>query len=336
MYNKFPEDCSKHFRRYFQYFADQKKYIEGKKYFIQFKNILPIVEFHPFKGYILYFSYMSKDYSEIEEILNELIMNTKFSSQFDSLDFSLYAFYKGEILLNRKEFILASLSFGCCSYHILKNKESYMDQFQCESVKRLCLLKDLLPQSIGNSIDSILLKFQKIKGYKDLIYFFEYYNKKDKNFKSLEEFIENHKNDLKKNNLFGFAKIVLKELRFKFIQNILKKYNRVNMNKLVQLSGIEYPIVKNILEWKVCNNEIKIKFDEIENIIEVIDVEIGYCTKELKQYYQYLNQASNELYIYDKNKLEYYQTINSLPEDEKQKIIQSKKKRMDEMYEDDD
>ena len=108
------------------------------------------------------------------------------------------------------------------------------------------------------------------------------------------------------------------------------------MNKLVQLSGIEYPIIKNILEWKVCNNEIKIKFDEIENIIEVIDVEIGYCTKELKQYYQYLNQASNELYIYDKNKLEYYQTINSLPEDEKQKIIQSKKKRMDEMYEDDD
>ena len=37
-----------------------KKNIEGKNYFLQFIKKIPKLEFHPFKAYILYFSYMNK------------------------------------------------------------------------------------------------------------------------------------------------------------------------------------------------------------------------------------------------------------------------------------
>ena len=115
-----------------------------------------------------------------------------------------------------------------------------------------------------------LSRFQKIKAYKGLMNYLEYNNKKDKNkYKLLEDFIEKNKQELKKDNILGLAKIALKELKFKYIQNYLRKYKRIKMSKLSNITEIEYPILKNILEWYVCNDKINIKFNEIEDIIDV-------------------------------------------------------------------
>ncbi len=336
-WKKFPEELSNLFRKYFQFFADKKKYIEGKKYFLQFKQMLPKIGFHPFKGYILFFSYLSKDYSEIDDILYQIMISANFVSRMQSLDFSLYSFYKGEILLNRKNFILASLSFSYCVVHILNNKETIIDQFQIESIKRLCLLNDLLPKDIENSINKILSRFQKIKGLKELTNYLEYNDKKEKNnYKLLEDFIRSNKKELKENNILGLAKIALKELKFKYIQNYLRKYKRIKMSKLSNITEIEYPILKNILEWYVCNDKINIKFNESDDIIDVYDVGTKENLEEIKIYYQYLNQVSYELYFYDKQRMAYLKKITSLSPDEKEKMIQEMSQTTDDIYQDDD
>ena len=337
IFQQYPEESSNLFRKYFQFFADNKKYIEGKKYFLQFKNILPKIDFHPFKGYILLFSYLSKDYSEIDEILNQIFITSNNLTRMQSLDFSLYSFYKGEILLNRKNFILASLSFSYCVVHILNNKETIIDQFQIESIKRLCLLKDLLPKDIENSINKILSRFQKIKGLKELTKYLEYNDKKEKNnYKLLEDFIRSNKNELKDNNILGLANIALKELKFKLIKSYLRKYKRIKMTKLSNLTDIEYPILKNILEWYVCNDKINIKFNESDDIIDVYDVGTKENLEEIKIYYQYLNQVSYELYFYDKQRMAYLKKITSLSPDEKEKMIQEMSQTTDDIYQDDD
>ena len=337
-WKKFPEELSNLFRKYFQFFADKKKYIEGKKYFLQFKQMLPKIGFHPFKGYILFFSYLSKDYSEIDDILYQIMISANFVSRMQSLDFSLYSFYKGEILLNRKNFIFASLSFCYCVANIMNNKEWIMDVFQIECIKRLCLLNDLLPKDIANSIDNIFSRFQRIKGFKELIPYLEYNEKKEKNkHKLLEVFIGNNKKELKKDNILGLAKIALKELKFKYIQNYLRKYKRIKMSKLSNITEIEYPILKNILEWYVCNDKINIKFNEEDDVIDIYDVETGENLEEIKKFYEYLNQVSYELCIYDKEKIAYTKEINSLTNDEKLKLYtELNKKSPDEIYQDDD
>ena len=79
--------------------------------------------------------------------------------------------------------------------------------------------------------------------------------------------------------------------------------------------------MKNILEWKVCKNKINVKFDEIEDIIEIIDPDIGNSLEELKEYYFYLNKASIELYLYDQKKIQFIKEFNSLSLEERQRIL---------------
>ena len=333
----FPEESINIFRNYFKFFENKKKYIEGKNYFLQFISIIPKIDFHPIRGYILFFSYLTTDYSYIDDILNQIIVSANIETQTDLFEFNLYAFYKGEILLNRKNFILASHSFSYCLPFIFNNKETIIDQFQIGCIKRLCLLKDILPKDIANVIDNNLNKFMKIKAYKGLMNYLEYNNKKDKNkYKILEDFIEKNKKELKSDCIFGLAKIALKELRFKFIQSYLKRYKRIKMNKLSKITNMELNTLKNILHYYVSIDKINIKYDQIEDIIDVIDVDTSENLDEIKKYYMYLNQVSCELYTYNKHKISYFKKINSLNNEEKEKLYIKINNKINDYYEDED
>ena len=257
--------------------------------------------------------FLGKDYIKIDELLNELIIKTNFKDQSESLFFSVYSFYKGQILLNKENFILACLSFGYSVIHIHNNKLNYIDLFQIECVKRLCFFFFFF--------NNILSKIMEIKNFPELKPYLEYASINDNNFQTFELFIQEYKHEIKKSKLIGLCKIILKELRFKFIQKYLKKFTRIKLTKLSQLTNIQYPTLKNILEWKVCKNKINIKFDEVEDIIEIIDSEIGSSLEELRKYYSYLTQISTELYIYDKNKIENLKQFNLLSAEEKQLIL---------------
>ena len=306
---------------FFQYFFQLQKYSDGKNYFLQFAKFLPKLEFNKIKSYIFCLGFLGKDYIKIDQLLNELIIKTNFKDQTESLFFSVYSFYKGQILLNKENFILACLSFGYSVIHIHNNKLNYIDQFQIESVKRLCLLKDILPSDFSDIFNNILSKIMEIKKFPELKPYLEYASINDNNFQTFELFIQEYKHEIKKSKLIGLCKIILKELRFKFIQIYLKKFTRIKLSKLSQLTNIEYSTLKNVLEWKVCKNKINVKFDEIEDIIEIIDADIGNSLEELKEYYFYLNKASIELYLYDQKKIQLINEFNSLSFEERQRIL---------------
>jgi hypothetical protein len=312
-------------KNFFEYFLKYKKYSEGKNYLLQLIKFLQKLEFHYIKAFALYFAFLGKDYRRLDELLSELIIKTDFKSQEESHYFSLYSFYKGEILLIKEKFILASLSYGYSVIHIINNKINIIDQCQIECIKRLCLLKGILPSDFSNIFNDILTKIIPLEGMKELKPYLEYFKKNDDDPQNFELFIIKNQQDIKKSKIFGLCKIILKELRFKFIQKYLKKFTRIKLTKLSQLTNIQYPTLKNILEWKVCKNKINIKFDEVEDIIEIIDSEIGNSLEELREYYSYLTQISTELYLYDKNKIENFKQFNLLSDEEKQRILLQRK-----------
>ena len=319
------------YKFYFENFSKFKMYVDGKKFFLQLLTKFPNkLKFHPFQSYILFFSYLSKNYEKIDDLLNQFIIITEHKDYSIALDFSMFAFYKGEILLNKEKFIHASLSFGYV-INIQKNKENYIDLFQIESIKRICLLIQILPNEFSDVFNKILERFKTLKGFKEL----NPYLTLTKN--QFENFILINKENLKKSNILGFSNVVLKEIRFKQIQNILRKYKRIKLSKLTSLCGIDYPTVKYILEYYVSKNKINVKFDEIDDIIEVFEAETKCSLEEIQEYYKYLNQISIELYNYDKMKIKEIKKINQLSEHEKLKYLKNREDRLnDEDDEDDD
>jgi hypothetical protein len=330
IYENYEFFCFPLYEYFFNYFVQSKLYENGKNYFLQlytkFKNNL---KFHNFQTYILYFSYLSKNYEKIDDLLNQFIISTNFKDRKFSNVFSMYAFYKGEILLNQEKFIHSAFSFGYNLIHVSNNNESFIDLFQIESIKRLCLLQYILPKEFFEFFHNYLERFKKLKIFSRLN---PYFNIEIHNF---DNFIEINKENLKKSNIYGLSKLILKELRFKQIQGQLKKYKRIKLSKLTAICGLEYPIVKNILELYVCKNKINIKFDEIEDIIEVIDAKAKCSLDDLQEYYKYLNQVSTELYIYNKNVIKEFRIINQLNNEEKQKLFLEKKKDIDEFDDED-
>ena len=308
-------------KNFFEYFLKYKKYSEGKNYLLQLVKFLQKLEFHYIKAFTLYFAFLAKDYRRLDELLSELIIKTDFKSQEESHYFSLYSFYKGEILLIKEKFILASLSYGYSVIHVLNNKINIIDQCQIECIKRLCLLKGILPSDFSNIFNDILTKIIPLEGMKELKPYLEYFKKNDDDPQNFASFIIKNQQEIKKSKIFGLCKIILKELRFKFIQIYLKKFTRIKLSKLSQLTNIEYSTLKNVLEWKVCKNKINVKFDEIEDIIEIIDADISNSLEELKEYYFYLNKASIELYLYDQKKIQLINEFNSLSFEERQRIL---------------
>ncbi len=320
------------YKFYFENFSKFKMYEDGKKFFLQLLTKFPNkLKFHPFQSYILFFSYLSKNYETIDNLLNQFMIITNFKERKLSLNFSMFAFYKGELLLNQEKFIHAAFSFGYNLITVLNNKEKYIDLFQIESIKRICLLIQILPKEFSDLFNNLLGKFKKLGGFKEL----NPYLTLDNN--AFENFIILSKQDLKQSHIYGLSKIVLKEIRFKQIQNILRKYKRIKLSKLTSLCGIDYPTVKYILEYYVSKNKINVKFDEIDDIIEVFEAETKCSLEEIQEYYKYLNQISIELYNYDKMKIKEIKKINQLSEHEKLKYLKNREDRLnDEDDEDDD
>lgn len=93
-YILFPEQFSNHFRRYFQNFANKEKY-RRKKLFSSIHKKIPKLEFHPFK-HIFYIFHIWIKIFKIDEILNEIIIQTNFETNLQSLDLVYMLFTKNK------------------------------------------------------------------------------------------------------------------------------------------------------------------------------------------------------------------------------------------------
>ena len=295
----------------------------GKKYFLQFKNLLTSLKFECIKAYILYFSYHLNDFEEIDEILNQIIIKTDFVDRNESLDFNLYCFYKGNIFLIKKNYNLAAFSYLCSLVHLLNSHENCVDDAQINMIKRLCLLSQIVDFEIKKMIVDVFYKFSKLKMYNEVNKYIEITIDNNENEKNFENFFENKKNDFNKNKISGLAKIALNEYYLNKVKKQLKYYNRIKLTKLQKIVQIDFNKLINIIFYGIYNNKINVQYDEVEDILEIFNdgENINKELEEVKNCYSLLTKALTNIYLFDKNKIEEINNFENLSVEQKNQLL---------------
>lgn len=328
-YNNLKNECNELLRACFEIINTKLKSI-GKSYFLQFKNILTPLNFENIKAYILYFSYHSNDYNEIDDILSQIIIKTDFVDRYESLDFNLYCFYKGSIFLIKKNYNLAAFSFLCSLVHLLNSHENCIDDAQIGIIKRLSLLYQIVDDNIKKIIYDIFCQFSKLKYFNEVNKYIEICidNDIDKKF---EIFFENRKNDFTKSKISGLAKIALNEFYLTKVKKQLKYYNRIKLTKLQKIVQIDFNKLVSIIFYGIYNNKINVQYDEVEDILEIFNEgeSINKELKEIKNYYSLLTNAIGNVYLFDKNKLEEIKIFENLSVEQKNQILMKKHRNRD-------
>ncbi|MCQ2817277.1 MAG: hypothetical protein MJ252_08435 [archaeon] len=299
------EDCDEIFQVIFEFLAKNKTYLDGRNFFNSFQNMFKTTEYSPIKAYIFYFSYYSKNYSEIDRILYNFAQHQfKITESAERRNYFLFQYYKGLIHLHKKEFVFAAFSFlsliGCAKPVDFK----FVDYIQLEGFKKLILIYPLLDSSFKEFMRTQL---KKLEQYKNISQFDKYYKLYEKLISSPKEgclaltaFIVEQEKEIKTSANLGLANYSLMEARFQLIKGELKKYKRIFLNKFCNKINLAAELVKNILEIYSLRGCIDVKYDEETTIIEVIscDMDSEKKMEELKKCYGLLNTASMNWALY--------------------------------------
>lgn len=293
--------CNDIFREIFFVYSSVMNYKDGYNFFKQFINYEPRSTFSVSRGYFLYFAYQMKDFSEVDDILNSIVVEANCNSQLSSNDFSLYCLYKGLIHLAREEYVMSAFSFCCCLVNGKPGPVNFINCMQIEAIKRLFFLVFLVDGEFTPLILSVFERYEILKSSSKFSPFFEL--KLSCGCDKFEEWINGKKTYLKSNELFGIAKKALWEVRFRAVESVLSKYKRIKLSKLATLLRIDFMKIKKVIEKNVAKNRINVKYDEVEDILEVFKCNMNNSQTfdELKKYYQYLVSASQDLFSYDMN-----------------------------------
>ena len=320
--------CNDIFRTYFMLFSNTMNYKDGYNFFKLFINLEPRSTFSAARGYFLYFAYQMKDFSEIDDIMNSIVVETNYKTQLASNDFSLYCLYKGLIHLAREEYVMAAFSFCCCLATGKSGRLNFMDCMQIEAVKRLFFLVYLVDEEFTPLIISVLEKYELLKMSSKFSPFFDL--KKNSGCDKFENWINGKKTFLKSNGLFGIAKKALWETRFRTVKSTLMKYKRIKLAKLSNMVGIDFLKVKKVIEKNVAKNRINVKYDEVEDILEVFKCNMNnpQTFDELKKYYQYLVAASQDLFSYDMTKNKSLKKMSKLSQDDYKRLMMEQQEEM--------
>ena len=120
----------------------------------------------------------------------------------------------------------------------------------------------------------------------------------------VENFINTKKTFLRSNNLYGIAKKTLWESRFKAVAEVLRKYKRIRLTKLSNMVNIKKENVVKVLEMNVVKNKINVRYNEVEDILDVVKCDGNFGVDEMKKYYKYLVSACQDLFTYDMTKID--------------------------------
>jgi hypothetical protein len=286
------------------------------------------LNFESVKAYILYFSYHTNDYDDIDDILNQIITKTEFNNRYESLDFNLYCFYKGNIFLIKKNFTLAAFSYLCSLYHLLNCNENFIDDAQISMIRRLTLLYQTVDSNIQKLIKSLYNRFKKLKNYYEINKYINIIANDKMDDKDFENFIEEKKNEFTKNNISGLARISLNEYYLNKVKKNLKYYKRIKLSNLQKIIKMDINKLKNIIFYGIYNNKLNVQYDEDEDVLEVNndDYVIYKELEEVKNYYSLITNAIGNLYLFDKQKTEEINKYEKLNPEMKHKYLMEKQK----------
>lgn len=293
------DEISAILRYVFNDLAKNKMYDKGYNFFIKFKNMSKPTEYYNFKAYILYFSHCIHKFDEIEEILYDFAnFKSDISTIDEHRDYNLYLYYKGLIHLDLKEYNFAAFSFLKLCMSNTKNQIVLIDTAQVHGLIYLLLVLPFLDSYMNANIASSISDFRYYQQNKSTSKEYQLLELASKNcnilYESLNQYIIENEITLKANNQYGFAKYSLLESATKIMISNLKKFKRITLSKLAKLSNIPIDVIQVALKNSVLNGKIEIRYDEEKDIIDVINVNLNAQEKmkELKNYYQKLNNAS--------------------------------------------
>lgn len=257
------------FRNFFEYYSKSMNYVEGFNFFKQFINIGSQNLFYNHLGFFFFFSYQLKDYSYIKSFLNHNIFPTLYNSFKGSRDFSLFCFYKGLIHLSLREFMKAAFSFCQCVQNAVRSTLEVIDIFQVYSLERLILLTFIVDKEVNQIIHPLIKKFKSVTSESYLHILMKIYFDDKNVLSNLEELNQNILSE--ENHISGLIQIAIEEYTFKQIQNLLKCYKTIQISKLRTYLNIDTCKILTLLEKKFNEGRINIKYNEKDEIIEVID-----------------------------------------------------------------
>ena len=310
---KCKEQISSLFKNYFKFFASNDNLlVEGLKFFSLFEGCIKSLKFNSLKAFLFYFAFQTNRYSSpiVKELLNQQLLIAEITDTNVYLDFCMYCFYKGLYLLSKKNYVMTTYNFVIPVSLGFNTKDGnfILNNFNIQMLKYLCFLKfltnfDISPyfmkEKIGRMEIQMSMSGEVRTGNRMLDIYLNYIKNQNKNYDIFVVFCKEVEEDIKNSKLSGIKKEAEEEIIFKSLKDHLSIYKRIKLSKLATLAKIDFPICLNILQKKVMEGKINIKYDEIEDIIEVFEIDQG--TQEsfenMKELYKELINANKNMFV---------------------------------------
>ena len=169
--------------RLFKLFVKYGKNTQANNLFSTINKMFDNNVFINTKAYCVYYSYQTKNYSEIGDLLSYNSVEVLSSRYHDHVDFCMFQFFRGLIALservnltcfNSQNFFNASINFLCALK--VKFGGNLYNTFQLESIRRLILLSNIVDSVLKKAINETISNF-KILLFVKPISIYEDFNK---------------------------------------------------------------------------------------------------------------------------------------------------------------
>lgn len=289
------------FRSIFKYFFDKNLYKQGYDYFKQFTNFIKYPKFNSIQAFVLYFAARLQNYSDqiIQDLLRAFLVQGNINDYELYGDFCMFCFYKGTYFLEKRDYLLAAYIYLTSVNLAFSIHETVLlNAFQTVMIKRLFFILGILEYNPFNEF--IKVKHTYLSKEIDLYKYLKYM--KDCKFNKIQEFsqiISDLSESIQKTDLKGLVDLCYKEVFLRNIKDILYNYKRIRGGVLADLIKKDLEEVLYVLKEKTMEGKISVKYDEVNDVIEVIDLDLGneQFVERSKLLYQTLLDALKETHI---------------------------------------
>ena len=307
IFNKFCDEPLDVLRHYFEFYAENNDFMEGLNFFKQFPFIIKTNKFNSLKAFLFYFAYQTKRYNSplVKALLGQELLYVNITDPKIYLEFCMYCFYKGLYYIEKKDFFMASYVYCVAVEMGLRgnNEEAiFLNQFSMQMIRSLCFLKSLTEFDIRSCLfkEKRITQFNNdITKYENIDQLLTFIKDNKNDYQSFSNFIKTNKDMISNYKLKGLKNEAEEAIIFSKIKENLFLYKKIKMTKLAQITQVEFTDLMKVIKKKVMAGEINVKYDEANDIVEVIDVDPGMKERvqKTKDLYNKIIDANKNLFI---------------------------------------
>ena len=303
-------NCVEILREFFDLYSETEGYERGLRFFELFHEIVKNQSFNSVKAFLFFFAYQTKKYGSpaVKELLRQELINAKIESRNEYLDFCMYCFFKGLYYIERKNYFMAAYLYSTALYIGINNQSEdiiVFNDFSLQMTRALCFLKCLSDFKTSEYIFRNKDRFNNLdriqnKDIGELIGFL----KRDKvDLYSFNNFIKN--NDFyKEYKLIGLKNECFEMLILKKLRETLSLYKKIKLTKLVELIQVDFKDLLKTIKKKCLEGELNVKYDEENDVLEILDIDPGKLekVKKTQEIYKEVLEGNKNIFISTRDK----------------------------------